>query len=151
MTVDKIEKTLELSYPQERVWQAIATSEGLSSWFGDIITLEPAVGSEITFVWHEHGTGSGVVEVFEPPNCFAYRWRANGVSESEPMAPDNSTLVTFNLTPTAEGTRLDLVETGFATLPENIRAKAHKENTSGWHSELGELVEYLGEAVVSSQ
>jgi uncharacterized protein YndB with AHSA1/START domain len=143
MTVDKIEQTIELPFSQERVWRAITSPEELSRWFGDEITLEPAVGSDITFIWHEHGTSSGKVEVYDPPNVFAYRWRAHGVDEGEPMALNNSTLVTFTLTPTAEGTRLDLLETGFASLPDNIRAISHRENTSGWRTELGELVEYL--------
>jgi uncharacterized protein YndB with AHSA1/START domain len=147
MTVDKIEQTIELPFPQERVWRAITSPEELSSWFGDKITLEPAVGSEINFLWHEHGTSSGVVEVYDPPNRFAYRWRATGVAEAEALTPNNSTLVTFSLTKTAEGTRLNLLETGFASLPEAIRETAHQGNTEGWKSELGELVEYLGMAV----
>lgn len=147
MTVDKIEQTIELPFPQERVWRAITSPEELSRWFGDKITLDPVVGSEINFIWHEHGTSSGVVEEYDPPNRFAYRWRTHGVEESEPLAPGNSTLVTFTLTPTAVGTRLYLLETGFASLPESIREKSHLENTSGWKTELGELVEYLEQVV----
>jgi uncharacterized protein YndB with AHSA1/START domain len=147
MTVDKIEQTIDLPFPQERVWRAITSPEELSSWFGDKITLEPAVGSEIDFLWHEHGTSSGVVEVYDPPNCFAYRWRATGVGETEPLASNNSTLVTFNLSKTAEGTRLELIETGFAALPEAIRETAYEGNTTGWQEELRHLVEYLGAAV----
>lgn len=145
MTVDKIEQTIELPFAQERVWRAITSPEELSKWFGDEITLKPAVGSDIHFLWHEHGASSGIVEVYDPPNHFAYRWRATGVSEEEPLAPDNSTLVTFTLTPTAEGTRLELVETGFASLPEAKREIAYQGNTEGWQSELAELVEYLEE------
>ena len=143
MTRDIIEHTLELPYPQERVWKAISTSEGLSGWFGDIVTLEPVVGSDITFIWHEHGTGTGVVEAFEPPHRFAYRWRANGVGEDEPMTPVNSTLVTFELTETADGTRLELTETGFSALPDSIRENAFQDNVGGWKAELGDLVAYL--------
>jgi len=143
MTIDKIEQTLDLPFSQERVWRAITSPEELSRWFGDKVTLEPAAGSEINFIWHEHGTSSGVVEVYDPPNQFAYRWRAHGVDESEPVAPNNSTLVTFTLTPTTVGTHLELVETGFASLPKAIRENSHRENTEGWKTELGELVEYL--------
>lgn len=149
MTIDTIEKTLALPYPQERVWKAISSPEGLSSWFGNIVTLEPVVGSDITFIWHEHGTTTGVVEVYEPMSRFAYRWRANGVSEDEPMTATNSTLVKFELTETAEGTRLDLMETGFAGLREEVRAISLQENTSGWKSELGHLVSYLAGEIVS--
>lgn len=147
MNVDKIEQTIDLPFSQERVWRAITSPEELSRWFGDKITLEPVVGSDINFVWHEYGTSSGRVEVYDPPSQFAYRWRAHGVEAREPMTSDNSTLVTFTLTPTAEGTRLDLLETGFASLRENVRAISLQENTSGWRTELGELVEYLEQGI----
>jgi uncharacterized protein YndB with AHSA1/START domain len=126
MTVDKIERTLDLPYPQERVWRAISTPEGLSSWFGNIVTLEPAAGSDIHFTWHEHGTSRGVVEMYDPPNCFAYRWQVAGVGEDESLTQQNSTLVTFTLSPTAEGTRLELTETGFAALPHGQNARPNR-------------------------
>lgn len=143
MTLDKIEQTLELPYPQERVWRAITSPAELNQWFGDEVIMEPRAGSDITFIWHEHGTSNGVIEVYDPPNCFAYRWRASGVDQEGPLASDNSTLVTFTLSSTDKGTRLELIESGFASLPEAVREKNHKDNTGGWKSELGELVEYL--------
>ncbi|MFZ0546848.1 MAG: SRPBCC family protein [Candidatus Promineifilaceae bacterium] len=143
MTVDKIEQTIDLPFPQDRVWRAITNPEEVSRWFSDKVTMKPDVGSKINFVWNEFGSADGVVEQFDPPTRFAYRWRATGVSEDEPLTPNNSTLVTFTLTPTAKGTRLELIESGFASLPEAIREKSYQDNTGGWKSELGDLVEYL--------
>jgi uncharacterized protein YndB with AHSA1/START domain len=56
----------------------------------------------------------------------------------------NSTLVEFTLTPEGDGTRLHLVETGFASLyaPDEQRAKNHAGNTRGWQVELDELARY---------
>ena len=51
--------------------------------------------------------------------------------------------VEFTLVPTGGGTRLTVVESGFAQLPEDSYRKAFEANTDGWASELGELVEYL--------
>jgi hypothetical protein len=39
--------------------------------------------------------------------------------------------------------RLTVVESGFAQLPEDDYRKAFDGNTEGWASELGELLEYL--------
>lgn len=32
---DRIERTIELAHPPERVWAALTTAEGLAAWFGD--------------------------------------------------------------------------------------------------------------------
>jgi hypothetical protein len=36
------------------------------------------------------------------------------------------------------------METGFASLPDEIRAKVYQENNQGWQEELQDLVAYLG-------
>lgn len=140
---DKIERELFLPVPIDRVWQAISTPAGLSKWFSNQANFEPVAGSELLFVWHEYGTSHGRIETVEPPTRFAYRWQAHGVDESEPLTPENSTLVTFNLAEETGGTRLTLVETGFAGLNPAIREKSLQENTSGWRTELQELANYL--------
>ena len=59
--------------------------------------------------WKEHGTAELHVVRSEPPHAFAYRWDAN-VKEA------GDTLVEFTLTPEGDGTRLRVVESGFASL-----------------------------------
>ncbi len=51
--------------------------------------------------------------------------------------------VEFTLEPVAEGTRLTVVESGFAQLPDDLYSGAYGGNVEGWQSELGELAEYL--------
>ena len=41
------------------------------------------------------------------------------------------------------GTRLRVVETGFAQLPDDSRGKAYDSHAEGWARELGELAECL--------
>ena len=40
-------------------------------------------------------------------------------------------------------TRLRLVESGFASLPDQIETQSQEGNDEGWAHELGELKEYL--------
>ena len=143
MSVDQITQTLDFPFAPERVWRAVTEPEELCRWFGDQIIMEPTVGSEIVFIWREHGRSTGRVEAFDPPHTFAFRWRAHGIAEDVPLAADNSTLVTFTIIPNETGTRLEVVETGFAALPPEIRATAYRENDHGWQVELGELADYL--------
>ncbi len=50
------------------------------------------------------------------------------------------------LEPVGAGTRLRVVESGFAQLPEEAYRAAYDGNTKGWASELGELASYLDAA-----
>ena len=53
-----------------------------------------------------------------------------------------TTRVEFTLDDHPEGTRLRLVESGFASLA----AESRDRNSRGWDRELGDLVAYLAEA-----
>ena len=71
-----------------------------------------------------------------------YTWQISGLHEDDPRR----TYVEFTLEPAGAGTRLTVVETGFAQLPEDVHRKAFEDNTEGWASELGELASYLDAA-----
>ena len=79
------------------------------------------------------------IERVEEPTIFGFTWGINGLPDDDPRR----TYVEFTLTPIGSGTRLTVVETGFAQLPEDLHRAAFEGNTEGWASELGELVEYL--------
>ena len=71
---------------------------------------------------------------------FAYTWHVYGLPADDPRR----TTVEFTLTPSAGGTTLTVVESGFAQVTDAERHRAAFEgNTSGWKSELDELVAYL--------
>jgi uncharacterized protein YndB with AHSA1/START domain len=137
---DSIERELILPVPPARVWAALTQPDQLSAWFGTQATIDLRPGGEVIFTWDgstgPRGTNRGVIEAVEPPNRFAFRWQSS---------PDNVPLtrVEFTLQPHAEGTRLRLLESGFASLPPEPRGGLHERNTSGWQRELGELAQYL--------
>ena len=92
------------------------------------------------------GSVRGIVERYEPMDIFAFRWEASGADaadESVILDDSNSTVVTFTISDIDGGARLHVAETGFASLPDAIRATVHRENVSGWDSELGELADLL--------
>jgi uncharacterized protein YndB with AHSA1/START domain len=132
--------------PRERVWDAITKPEQLSQWFGIVRDMDFRVGGEITFTWEqERSPYPGVIEVIEPPHQFAFRWNAYAIGHPElGLAPSPTTLVEFTLEEVAEGTRLTLVESGFASLPEAVQAtQAYQENQGGWQAGLSALRSYL--------
>jgi len=82
------------------------------------------------------------VERVEEPTVFGFTWQIYGLPEDDPRR----TYVEFTLEPVGSGTRLTVVESGFAQLPSDAYAAAYDGNTKGWASELAELVSYLDAA-----
>ncbi|HEV2923974.1 MAG TPA: SRPBCC family protein [Solirubrobacteraceae bacterium] len=144
MVPDRIEREIVIDAPVEVVWAVVTEPDQISSWFSDSVELDLRPDGEATFVWDEHGTVRGRVERVEPPHLFAFRWVPD--HRAEP-ADGNLLLVEFTLTPEGEGTRLTVVETGFAQLAgsDDERRKHFDGHTRGWGLELGELVAYVAE------
>jgi len=84
----------------------------------------------------------------DAPRLFAFRWQTR---EGE-LSDTNSTLVVMTIEPEETGTRLRVVESGFATLPwpDDVRARYVDENSKGWLTELGELRDYVARTVGAS-
>jgi uncharacterized protein YndB with AHSA1/START domain len=138
---DRIERTVELAHPPARVWTALTTAEGLGSWFGTEAEIDLRPGGKGVLVFaEENATAPFEVRIVEPPHRFAYVWGINGLdSEQDPRR----TFVEFTLEATGTGTRLTVVETGFAQVPADIYRSAIEGNTDGWRIKLGDLTEYL--------
>jgi uncharacterized protein YndB with AHSA1/START domain len=139
---DRIERTVELAHPPAQVWAALTTAEGLSAWFGDEATIDLRPGGSAQMTWAGRYTVEMRVERVEEPTVFGYTWQLVELPEDDPRR----TYVEFTLEPVGTGTRLIVVETGFAQLPEDAFRKAYDGNAQGWGSELGELVAYLDAA-----
>jgi uncharacterized protein YndB with AHSA1/START domain len=137
---DRIERTVELDHPPEKVWAALTTAEGLGTWFGDAgaqIDLRPGGAAQMS--WDGGFTVQMRVERVEEPSVFGYTWQVKGLPEDDPRR----TYVEFTLEPTKAGTRLTVVETGFAQLPGDVYGEEYQGHVDGWRSELGELASYL--------
>jgi uncharacterized protein YndB with AHSA1/START domain len=137
---DSIEREVILPVPPARVWTALTQPDQLGAWFGSQATIDLRPGGEVVFTWDgstgPRGINRGVIEAVEPPHRLAFRWRSG---------PDNlpMTLVEFTLQPHPAGTLLRLVESGFASLPPELRGPQRERNTSGWQRELADLAQYL--------
>lgn len=139
---DRIERTMEIAHPPSTVWAALTTAEGLGTWFGHRATIDLRPGGSAQMSWTSGDTADMRIERVEEPAVFAFTWHINGLPAEDPRR----TYVEFTLEPVGTGTRLTVVESGFAQLPEDARRTAFDGNTQGWASELGELVDYLDAA-----
>jgi len=136
---DRIERTVQVAHPPGKVWAALTTAEGLSGWFGNKATIDLRPGGSARMTWTSGASVEMRVERVEEPAVFGFTWQIYGLPEDDPRR----TYVEFTLEPTGAGTRLTVVETGFAQLPSDAYRKAYDANAEGWASELGELVDYL--------
>lgn len=138
---DSIEREVILPVPPARVWTALTQADQLSAWFGTQTTIDLRPGGEVVFTWDgstgPRGTTRGVIEAVEPTRRFTFRWQANARDAQ-------MTRVEFTLEPHAEGTRLRVLESGFASLPPELRTR--EGHVEGWQRELGELSHYLGDS-----
>ena len=136
---DRIERTVELAHPPARVWAALTTPEGLSAWFGDEATIDLRPGGAAAMTFQNRLRADMRVERVEEPAVFAFTWRLGDLPEDDPRR----TYVEFTLEALGAGTRLRVVETGFAQLPLDSRHRTYDSHTEGWAREIGELASYL--------
>ena len=139
---DRIERTVELAHPPAKVWAALTTAEGLGTWFGNQASIDLRPGGTAQLSWSTGDKAHLQVERVEEPRVFGYTWHIYGLPEDDPRR----TYVEFTLEPEGEGTRLTVVESGFAQLSDDAYRTAYKGNTDGWANELAELVDYLDAA-----
>ena len=142
MTPDRIEREIVIDAPVDIVWAVVTEPEQMRGWFSDSVELDLRPGGEMTLAWDGHRTVKGQVERVEQPHVFAFRWVA---ADSTELADGNLLLVEFTLTPEGDGTRLKVVETGFAQLAgsDDDRREHFDGHNRGWERELGHLVAYV--------
>jgi uncharacterized protein YndB with AHSA1/START domain len=136
---DRIERTVELAHPPVKVWAALTTAEGLAAWFGEEADIDLRPGGAARMRWASGHSVEMRVERVEEPTVFGFTWQIEELPEDDPRR----TYVEFTLEPARVGTRLTVVETGFAQLPEDAHRKTYDGHLQGWASELGELAGYL--------
>jgi uncharacterized protein YndB with AHSA1/START domain len=132
----RIDRTIEVNAPPERVWRALTTAKDLAAWFQVTIEGEIAPGNEV-WMTSMHPGHAGVrfaVRFTEmtPPRRFAWQWHPGAVDPGVDYSREPWTTVTFTLEPSGRGTRLSVAETGFDEIPIARRAKVYADNSGGW-------------------
>lgn len=131
-----IRRSLVLNAPLLRVWNALATSEGLASWLMHN-DFQPIAGTRFTFKAEPQDDWNGVVKCevtrIDAPHCLAFTW-----SEAPHLAP---TLVTFELHALGAQTEVSLVHSGREHLPETFSSVLDQGWGCNMLRRLAELIE----------
>ena len=130
---ESISLELDLRHPPEKVWRALTDPALLAEWLLPVVDLRLEPGAAFTFRTQAYpgwdGTVSCSVLEIEPYRKLSYTW----------SVPFLDTVVTFTLAPTATGTRLSIVQSGFKTEQKRESGGARY----GWKTMGGKLVDLL--------
>jgi len=131
-----LERTLNA--PVARVWKALTDVDQMRVWYFDLKEFKPQVGFKFEFVVeHEGNKYHHLCKVTEvvPQKKIAYTWRYKGeVGDS---------LVSLELFPEGDKTRLKLTHEGLETFPKTP-AYARKNFEAGWTAIIGtELKQFV--------
>ncbi len=129
-----------LNAPVEKVWNAITSKEEMDKWYFKIAAFKPEVGFTFQF------TGEGrkgeiyihhceIMEVI-PMKKLSYSWRYEGLK--------GNSLVTFELSPEGDKTRIKLTHTGVDSFVTDSPDFTKESFTEGWNHIIGiSLPEYV--------
>lgn len=144
---DKIEKHISLKAPVARVWRALTDYREFNEWF--MVALEsPFVVGEmcagnITYPGYEYMRLEAWVKVMDPEKLFVFDWcpLPGDLTEEEKKL---RTQVEFILEEIPEGTQLTIIESGFASLPDNARRdEALRSNSEGWEAQTKNIATHV--------
>jgi uncharacterized protein YndB with AHSA1/START domain len=114
--------------PRARVYDGIATAEGLDGWFTEGAEVDPRPGGRIRFRWREWGPdrvtfedGGPVLEAVRPER-FVFQW--------SPDDPSYRTTVELTFREDDRGTVVSVRERGFRDTPSGRRALM--DCAAGW-------------------
>lgn len=144
---DRIEKTIELQAPVDRVWRALTDHEAFGQWFRVKLEAPFTVGEvsrgHITHPGYEHVVWTATVVAIEPQRRFAFTWKPYAIDPNVDYSEETPTRVEFRLEPIAEGTRLTLIESGFDAVPDHRRDEAFRMNDRGWTQQMHNIKAYV--------
>ena len=129
--MNRIDRTIEINAPQDRVWRALTTAEEIATWFRMKVEGDVIAGHDL---WMTHAGTRFKVTIVEmtPPHRFVWQWHPGAVDPAVDYSRETPTTVTFTLEPSGTGTRLSVAETGFDNVSLARRAKVFADNSGGW-------------------
>lgn len=119
--------SIEIDAGPADVFDYLVTEAGMTAWMGQHATLDPRIGGGFAVDIAGYAIRGEFLEI-DRPRRVVVSWGMSG----NPVLPPGASTVTFTLTPTARGTRVDLVHSG---LPEPELAG----HADGWEHFLSRL------------
>ncbi len=141
MELGTIEREIYVEAAPEIVFEVVSSPDHLKEWWPDDARYDPVPGSTGELVFGDDKVVAFTVVEAQPPRTFSFRWTHPA---GEIAAEGNSLLVTFELTPSGNGTLLKMTETGFREMGWEIAVleQQYQEHVTGWGYFLPRLAPY---------
>jgi len=152
IATDRIERSIVIDAPRERVWRVLSDAGEFGTWFGANLhgqAFAPGqrVRGPITIKGFEHVAFDVLPERVEPQRLLSYRWHPYAVDATVDYTQETPTLVTFTLEDAPDNaTRLTVVESGFDNVPPHRRLEAFRMNNNGWDAQLRNIARHVDES-----
>ena len=121
LLAEKVKHAVLVRATPERVWDALATADGLDGWFTTGAEIDARTGGHVVFRWRDWGVdcyngedGGPVVEAVRPSRL-VFEWHTEG-------AADRTTTVSIDIAPHDAGT---VVRLGTKSVVANASANTH--------------------------
>jgi len=127
----------------ERVFDALATADGLNEWFTRETVLEPLEGGRLLLRFkdygldHYNGDFPGKVLQWQRPERYVFQWEAD--------SREYFTTVEIDFKPVEEGILVHLIEYGYKDTPSGLQDLLNR--VSGWAEVLTQMKYYLEHGV----
>jgi uncharacterized protein YndB with AHSA1/START domain len=112
----RVEKSIVILAPPAAVWAALTEARALEAWMSDedfAVETDWTPGGPVVFRGLLHGRlrfeNRGVVQVFAPPRLLQYTHWSSLSRRVLPDLLEHHVVLRFELTPSGDGTRVDLV------------------------------------------
>lgn len=137
---DRIERSIVINAPRDRVWRALSNAEEFGTWFGANLkgqTFTPGQRARGQIRDYEHVWFDIVVDRIAPQDLFSYHWHPYAVGPAIDYEKEAPTRVTFMLRDApGNATLLTVVESGFDKIPPHRRMEAFQMNGHGWEIQM---------------
>ncbi|WP_068783952.1 SRPBCC family protein [Paenibacillus phocaensis] len=128
-----IRHTILLDAPISRVWEAVATSEGIAAWFMPN-TFQPVEGFEFVLHAGPFGDSPCKVTVLDPPHRLSFHWGKDWT-------------LTFELEEKGDQTEFTLIHSGWSADQVTEFGQKHEQvrgnMDQGWAGMVGKLANYV--------
>jgi uncharacterized protein YndB with AHSA1/START domain len=146
---DRIERSVVINAPRERVWRALSDPREFGTWFGVNLAGQAfspgrTTRGPITVKGYEHIIWEARIDRVEPLNLLSFRWHPFAIDPNTDYSNEEPTLVTFTLEDApGNATMLTVVESGFDKVPPSRRLEAFRMNDRGWSIQMENIVRHV--------
>ena len=152
MDYGSIERDIHVDASPDVVFEVVSRPEHMREWWPDDARFEPVAGAPGELMWNNAETGEAMTVAFAvvevtPPTRFSFRW-----CFAEPDQTGPSLLVTFDLSPDGNGTRVRMTETGFREMGWEIAVleAEYRDHAGAWDHYIPALGAYAARIVATA-